>query len=102
LVLARPASILQEYGPMMRDLEAWQYDEFRQMGRDYGNPAEVEIYDSIHAGFRDVEAESNQVLDLLVLASSDVLMNSDRERGHLPWLPRAAVPACMRSMFLRR
>jgi SAM-dependent methyltransferase len=71
-MLARPASILQEYGPMMRDLEAWQYDEFRQMGRDYGNPAEVEIYDSIHAGFRDVEAESNQVLDLLVLASSDV------------------------------
>jgi putative AdoMet-dependent methyltransferase len=42
------------------------------MGRDYGNPAEVEIYDSIHASFRDVEAESNQVLDLLVLASSDV------------------------------
>jgi putative AdoMet-dependent methyltransferase len=73
-MLARPASILQEYGPMMRDLEAWQYDEFRQMARDYGNPAEVEIYDSIHAGFRDVEAESNQVLDLLVLTSSDVLI----------------------------
>jgi putative AdoMet-dependent methyltransferase len=62
------------------------------MGRDYGNPAEVEIYDSVHAGFRDVEAESNQVLDLLVLASSDVGSGT----GHLPWLPRAAVPACMR------
>jgi putative AdoMet-dependent methyltransferase len=75
LMLARPASILQEYGPMMRDLEAWQYDEFQQVGRDYGNPPEVEIYDSTHAGFRDVEAESNQVLDLLGLASSDVLID---------------------------
>jgi putative AdoMet-dependent methyltransferase len=75
LMLARPASILQEYGPMMRDLEAWQYDEFQQVGRDYGNPPEVEIYDSTHAGFRDIEAESNQVLDLLGLASSDVLID---------------------------
>ena len=61
---------------------SWQYDEFQQVGRDYGNPAEVEIYDSTHAGFRDVEAESNKVLDLLGLASSDVLIDF------------AAVPAC--------
>ena len=59
----------------MRDLEPWHYDEFRQVGRDYGNPAEVGIYDSTHADFRDVEAESNQVLDLLGVASSDVLVD---------------------------
>jgi 2-polyprenyl-3-methyl-5-hydroxy-6-metoxy-1,4-benzoquinol methylase len=44
-------------------------------GRDYGNPAEVEIYDSTHADFRDVEAESKELLDLLGLASSDVLID---------------------------
>lgn len=59
----------------MRDLESWQYNEFQQVGRDYGNPAEVETYDSTHAAFRDVEAESNQALDLLGLASSDVLID---------------------------
>ena len=61
--------------PMMRDLASWQYDEFQQVGRDYGNPAEVEIYDCTHADFRDLEAESNQVIDLLGLASSDVLID---------------------------
>ena len=60
---------------MMRDLASWQYDEFQQVGRDYGNPAEVEIYDCTHADFRDLEAESNQVIDLLGLASSDVLID---------------------------
>jgi hypothetical protein len=24
---------------MMRNLASWQYDEFQQVGRDYGNPA---------------------------------------------------------------
>jgi hypothetical protein len=61
-VLAPPDRILQESRPMMRDIKSWQYDEFEQVGRDYGNPAEVEIYDSTHAAFREVEAESNQVL----------------------------------------
>ena len=60
---------------MMRAIKSWQYDEFEQVGRDYGNPAEVEIYDSTHAAFREVEAESNQVLDLLGLAASDVLID---------------------------
>ena len=59
----------------MRDLASSHHDEFQQVGRDYGNPAEVEIYDFTHADFRDLEAESNQVLDLLGLASSDVLID---------------------------
>jgi ubiquinone/menaquinone biosynthesis C-methylase UbiE len=56
-------------------MTSWQYDEFQQVGRDYGNPTEVEIYDSTHADFRDVEAESKELLDLLGLASSDVLID---------------------------
>jgi hypothetical protein len=77
-------------------MTSWQFDEFQQVGRDYGNPREVEIYDSTQADFRDVEAESKELLDLLALASSDVLIDSVRERGRLPSRPRAAVPACMR------
>ena len=56
-------------------MASWQYDEFQQVGRDYGNPTEVETYDSTHADFRDVEAESKELLDLLGLASSDVLID---------------------------
>ena len=56
-------------------MTSWQFDEFQQVGRDYGNPTEVEIYDSTHADFRDVEAESKELLDLLGLASSDVLID---------------------------
>lgn len=51
----------------MKHRVSWQYDEFRQIGKDYGDPAEVEIYDSTHADFRDVKAESARVLDLLAL-----------------------------------
>ena len=66
---------LQSCNSTMRDLEFWRYDEFQQVGRDYGNLAEVEIYDSTQAAIRDVEAESNQALDLLGLASSDILID---------------------------
>ena len=44
---------------------SWQYDEFKQVGTDYSSKDEVEIYDSSHADFRDIEAESIKVLDSL-------------------------------------
>jgi len=44
---------------------SWQYDEFKQVGTDYSSKAEVEIYDSSHADFRDIEAESIKILDSL-------------------------------------
>ena len=52
----------------------WQYDEFKQIGKDYGSQSEVEVYDSSHATFRDLEAESLRVLDLLELKESDALI----------------------------
>ena len=54
---------------------SWQYDEFRQVGRDYGNKTEVDVYDSSHANFRDIEAESNQVLDILQIKAGDTLID---------------------------
>ena len=54
---------------------AWQYDEFKQVGKDYGDQTEVEIYDSSHADFRDTEAESQQVLASLAVKGSDVIID---------------------------
>ncbi|MBI5211809.1 MAG: class I SAM-dependent methyltransferase [Nitrospirae bacterium] len=54
---------------------SWQYDEFKQVGTDYGSKAEVEIYDSSHADFRDMEAESIRILDSLEIKRSNVLID---------------------------
>ncbi|MGK7872953.1 MAG: class I SAM-dependent methyltransferase [Xenococcaceae cyanobacterium] len=54
---------------------SWQYDEFKQIGKNYGSKAEVEIYDSSHADFRDIEAESIKVLDSLEIKTRDVLID---------------------------
>ncbi len=54
---------------------SWQYDEFKQVGTDYGSKAEVDIYDSRHADFRDIEAESKKVLDMLAVKTADVLLD---------------------------
>lgn len=59
----------------MNDDITWQYDEFQQIGTDYGSEAEVEIYDSRHSDFRDMEAESLRILDLLEIIKSDVLID---------------------------
>lgn len=54
---------------------SWQYDEFKPVGRDYGSQTEVDIYDSTHAHFRDLEAESDQVLDTLGLEEGAALID---------------------------
>lgn len=52
----------------------WQYDEFKQIGKDYSSKSEVEVYDSSHADLRDIEAESLRVLDLLEIKESDAII----------------------------
>ena len=54
---------------------SWEYDEFRQVGKDYGQQAEVEIYDSSHADFRDADAESRKILSLLEIGKNDALID---------------------------
>jgi ubiquinone/menaquinone biosynthesis C-methylase UbiE len=53
----------------------WQYDEFMQVGKDYGTKAQVEVYDSSHADFRDIKAESDRVLDLLKIKATDTIID---------------------------
>lgn len=54
---------------------AWRYNEFKQIGKDYGAPSEVEIYDASHADFRDVEKENFALLDLLGLKPGELLID---------------------------
>jgi len=53
----------------------WQYDEFKQVGTDYSSREEVDIYDSRHADFRDIEAESRNILDRFGNNINDVLLD---------------------------
>jgi ubiquinone/menaquinone biosynthesis C-methylase UbiE len=59
----------------MKEHSSWQYDEFKQVGKDYSMPTEVEIYDSSHADFRDLEEESNAILEALAVKTNDVLID---------------------------
>lgn len=59
----------------MKTYPTWQYDEFRQIGKDYALPSEVEMYDSSHASFRNIEEESNAVLDKLGIGKDDVVID---------------------------
>ncbi len=54
---------------------SWQYDEFRQVGTDYNSPAEVEIYDSRHGNFRDIETENNKILAAVQVKDGDLLID---------------------------
>lgn len=59
----------------MKDRLTWLYNEFEQVGKDYSMPNEVEMYDSSHSNFRDIEKESNAVLDTLGVGENDVLID---------------------------
>lgn len=59
----------------MSDLSVWQYDEIKQVGKDYADPGEVEVYDASHADFRDLVAEAHGVLDRLALKADARLID---------------------------
>jgi len=54
---------------------SWQYNEFQQIGKDFGNTKEVEMYDSSHSSFRDMKKESDDILDILSLKKTDTLVD---------------------------
>ncbi len=59
----------------MKKCLVWQYDEFKQVGKDYSMQTEVEMYDSSHSDFRNIERESNTVLDTLGVGENDVVID---------------------------
>jgi hypothetical protein len=81
---------------------SWQYDEFKQVGRDYGSPMEVEVYDSSHGDFRDLEAESNEVLDSLAVKAGYVLIDFGSGTAPSRFRQPGAATGGTPSMFHRR
>ena len=61
--------------PMTQPDSSWRYDESKPVGRDYGSQSEVDVYDSSHADFRDIKAESNRVLDTLAIKKGDTIID---------------------------
>jgi putative AdoMet-dependent methyltransferase len=59
----------------MSNSVSWQYDEVQQIGTDYGNKAEVDIYDKSHASFRDIVADSIKILDRLEIKGNDSVID---------------------------
>ncbi len=59
----------------MKDSIPWLYNEFEQVGKDYSKPDEVEMYDSRHSDFRNIEKESIGVIDTLGIDENDVLID---------------------------
>jgi putative AdoMet-dependent methyltransferase len=59
---------------MMKQKPSWYHDEFRQVGTDYDDPAQVEAYDARHAQFRDVDAECDGILGMLDVTPQSVLI----------------------------
>ncbi len=53
---------------------SWQYDEMKQIGKDYGSLAEVEAYDARHGKFRNVEKENDDILAKLGVRPADVVI----------------------------
>lgn len=58
----------------MSDYPSWQYDEVKQIGKDYDNLAEVEAYDARHGKFRNVEPENEGILEDLRIQPDHVLL----------------------------
>lgn len=59
----------------MKTNENWLYDEFKQIGKDYSNQSEVEIYETSHSQFRDIQQEGINLLGTLKPTQDDILVD---------------------------
>ncbi len=59
----------------MNEYPSWQYDEMKQIGKDYDNSAEVASYDARHGKFRDVEKENEGILETLCVKPEHILID---------------------------
>ncbi len=72
--MSRPLNKLAQGESEMNEYPSWQYDEMKQIGKDYGNLDEVEAYDARHAKFRDIEKENAGILERLGVQPEHVLI----------------------------
>lgn len=66
----------------MTQFPSWHYNEFLPVGRDYGNPHQVESYDSRHSIFRDIDDECRTILESLELPDDAILIELGTGTGN--------------------
>ena len=71
----------------------WRWNEFRQVGTDYEDVAEVEAYDRRMGTFRDVDAENRSMLAMLALPPGSAVLEIGCGTGRFA---RAAAAAGMK------
>lgn len=59
----------------MPEYPSWQYDEMKQIGKDYDSLAEVEAYDTRHGRFRNVEKENEEILKSIRVQPDHILID---------------------------
>ncbi len=58
----------------MNPFPSWQFDEMKQVGKDYADIAEVEAYDAFHSKFRNVEKENEAIIKTLSLQKAHTVI----------------------------
>ncbi len=53
----------------------WLYDEFQQIGKNYADKSEVEVYESSYAQFRDIRQESRDLINKLNLNAKSIIID---------------------------
>ena len=57
----------------MKNKLSWLYNEFTQVGKDYADQKEVDVYEKTHSQFRDLQKEASDLIRLIRLNKDDVL-----------------------------
>lgn len=61
----------------------WYYDELKQVGIDYTDIREVNVYDLRMQKLRDIETESKNICELLKIKNSDLVLEIGTGTGEL-------------------
>jgi len=59
----------------MAKIPNWQYDEFKQCGVDFSDPAEVVRYDKRHRKMRDFKKETQSIIEQLAISDKDTVID---------------------------
>lgn len=74
---------------------AWQYDEMKQTGTDYENEEEIRTYDERMSRLRDIESETDAIIETLGIGNTSVVLEIGTGTGSFA----AAVSAHCREVF---
>ncbi|VVB51360.1 Ubiquinone/menaquinone biosynthesis C-methyltransferase UbiE [uncultured archaeon] len=66
----------------MKSYPDWQYNEMKQVGTNYNDPAQVEVYDSQMGLLRDIKKENEEIIKTLNLTNNQTLIEFGTGTGN--------------------